>query len=657
MNILKLIRKIGKILRGGVTHRQIALGAILGVILGLLPGFSLAALFIIVLIIVLNTHIGIGLLGFVIGKTLCLLFAPLTFRLGYVIIHHLGLEGGFRALIGTPVVSLLNLQVYSLAGAIPLMIVFSWLFARLMIKSVDTVRFSIVGVAERSPKMQRLAENKAVRFFMWLVLGKKHEEMLAEAEHKQPWLRKSGLTLLIVLAAIVIVLDVIIMTVFLSFTIERGIGYVNGAEVNLADAELSLLKGRLHLQGVQITDPEEPEYNRFYIGETTVDFSIRDLLRKRLVVDDLILSDVRSSVERESPGEVYAKPDDVPKEEEEDEVEEEEEEKDLSERLEQGEKWRKYGSRIEEFLRKRRERKETDREQRRQLFDSAANRGYLAMSAEELLAENPRFLIRNLRVDGLRIPRLESEYNIVGTNVTRQPELLTEAMSFNIIQRETEKTVLGIDLNLYDPDLNHRFKVDLQGVNIGEGSDLGDKMPIPVKTGTVGLFAEGDFSSRHVNIPFRVNFRDLEADPESGQTIAGLSPEMTKRLLANLTEFSLKGDLSGSLSTPKFDLDRGHLMAQLSGTVLKAGREEFSRRAEEKFKESDGSLDKLLKQKDGDDDVSTRLQRSWPDIFGGSEEKDDEDKQEEGGSVDEEKSPDDELREKADDALKNLFSR
>ncbi|MFW6414091.1 MAG: hypothetical protein ACOCZS_02210 [Verrucomicrobiota bacterium] len=650
MNIFKLIRKIGKLLRGGVTHRQIALGAVLGIVLGFLPGLSLTSVLVVLLLIILNAHIGIALLGFAGGKILCFLLAPISFRLGYVIIHALGLEWLFRSLIATPVVALLNLQVYALVGAIPFMILFGWLFARLMIKIVDTVRFHIAGVTERSPRMQKLAENKIVRLFMWLVMGKKPDELLAEAKHRQPWLRKAGFRLLIGVVAIILIVDFLILTVFLNFGIERGIGFLNGAEVNLADSELSVLKGKLRLQGMEVTDPEDPEYNRFYIGETTVDFSVWNLLRKRLVVDDIVVADLKTDVKRETPGKVYEKPEEPEKVPEEEEVVEE---KDWDERVEKARQWQRYAARFQEFLENRRQRKKPVQEWRKQWFETAANRGYLAMSADELLAENPGFLIRNLRAEGLRIPHLDNDYNFIGKNITRQPELLSEAMSFAMIQRDTDRSVAAIDFNFYEPDLKHRIQVDVEGVDVGEGSGLGDQMPVNIREGTLSLSADGDFSSQHLSIPFNLWLRDLEASPEPDESIAGLSPELTKRLFESMNEFSLKGDITGSLTSPEVDLDRRHLMSQLSDTVLKAGREELSRRAEEKLKES-GGLDKLLKQGEGEDgDLTDGLRKQLPGLLDDSEDADGD--SEKTDKEDEGKASGDDLEKTTRDALKNLF--
>ena len=123
MGPVKLIRGIGRILRGGADRRQVFLGCLLGVVIGMIPGFNGALVLAIALFFFLNANGLLAALGVLLGKVLCLVLAPVTFNIGYVIIHKVGLEGFFRWAADTPVLALMDLDVYSLVGGLPVALV------------------------------------------------------------------------------------------------------------------------------------------------------------------------------------------------------------------------------------------------------------------------------------------------------------------------------------------------------------------------------------------------------------------------------------------------------------------------------------------------------------------------------------------------------
>ena len=101
MNPIKLIRKLVKALRGGATFRQMFLAIVLGFAAGMIPGVNLTLIACIVLLLILNTNGGLAVMGYLVGKALCLLLAPVTFEIGYFLIHSAGLMGLIQTLAGT----------------------------------------------------------------------------------------------------------------------------------------------------------------------------------------------------------------------------------------------------------------------------------------------------------------------------------------------------------------------------------------------------------------------------------------------------------------------------------------------------------------------------------------------------------------------------
>ena len=121
MFTLKLLRKIGKILRGGATTREITLGFMLGMMWGLIPGFNLAQFLMLFLVLLLNANFGFMLMGLLVGTLACYGLSPLTFEIGYVLIS--SLQGLFTSLHNTAVVAWVGLDSYCLVGGVPLGII------------------------------------------------------------------------------------------------------------------------------------------------------------------------------------------------------------------------------------------------------------------------------------------------------------------------------------------------------------------------------------------------------------------------------------------------------------------------------------------------------------------------------------------------------
>ena len=86
MLTLKVLRKIGKILRGGANTREIMLGFLLGIVWGMIPGFNLTQFIMLFLILLLNANLGFMFMGLLVGTLACYGLSTLTFELGYVII-------------------------------------------------------------------------------------------------------------------------------------------------------------------------------------------------------------------------------------------------------------------------------------------------------------------------------------------------------------------------------------------------------------------------------------------------------------------------------------------------------------------------------------------------------------------------------------------
>ena len=207
MGLRKTIRKLGKAVRGGVSPTQVFVGCFLGFLVGMIPGINLIVVMGLFLLFFLSVNRSLALLGIALGKALCLALAPVTFEVGYALVHQAGLEGFFRAAAGAPVLALMNLHVYCLAGGLPFAIVLGIVFGWLVTKAIVSVRLGIVEATKRSEKMERFSQKKIIRFFVWFVFGPKKADLQESVEKKKPIVRKFAVVICVAVVAVVVLAE------------------------------------------------------------------------------------------------------------------------------------------------------------------------------------------------------------------------------------------------------------------------------------------------------------------------------------------------------------------------------------------------------------------------------------------------------------------
>ena len=426
MNPLSLLRKIGKILRGGATSRDIVLGVFLGFMIGMLPGLNLITAGLIVLLLALNTNLAFGLLFLMLGKVLCLLLAPITYKIGYTMIHDMGLESFIRTCGDTPWVALMDLQVYCLLGGLPLAIVIGGVFAFLIGRTVTKIRKSLLAAGENE-KYQKITGNKFMRFLTWLAFGKKKDyaETLAK---KSRLFHRTRCSIALVLILIIAVGGWLYLDVAVAKGIVMGIEMANGAEANLDSATLSLAKGRLTLKGLQVTDPANPENNLVQAEEITVAVSVNDLLRKRLVMDLVECKSMSMDAKRDTPGEVFVAP------EEPEEPIELPETVDLAKYAETAKEYNEKFQSLQETFASEEEEEQEDPED--WMKDRAEREGYLVLSASDLLSEKPTWVLRKGSVAKLLVSPNFPSMSLEVLNLSSHPSRMgpDEEFKINVLQ-------------------------------------------------------------------------------------------------------------------------------------------------------------------------------------------------------------------------------
>jgi len=103
-----------------------------------------------------------------------------------------------------------------------------------------------------------------------------------------------------------------IFFLFLDLWIKLGVIEVleksTGAEVNIASVSHTLSPFGVSLQGLQITDPKQPSQNQVQIAQAHAQIYLAPLLRRKVIIENLSVTELRFAQQRSSVGEVYRQP-------------------------------------------------------------------------------------------------------------------------------------------------------------------------------------------------------------------------------------------------------------------------------------------------------------------------------------------------------------
>jgi len=386
------------------------------------------------------------------------------------------------------------------------------------------------------------------------------------------------LTVLVLAAALI--LEVLLLDASAKAAVEGALGAVNGAEVNLEQADVSLLSGRLALRGLQVTDADEPARNKFQAEDLAADVSIRDLLRGRCVVNLLAVRNVELDAERETPGEVFEEPD------REERTEADEEGRELLDYFERADTLRRYLAKLYEFL-KRNEAPKAEEDaaeeaaRRARAAEEGVRRGYLSATAKGFLAERATWLIERMSIEGVRLPGLSTPQDLEGKYLSSHPGLVPEPMSLTLTPQEGGEATVAVEFNFGEPGAMHSLAVNVRDVAIAEAVSLSGRAPVDVQDGRADLRLEGEFSADAIRFPFSVDVSSLVASSREGRSVLGLDPEVAQKVFESLGELRVEGAITGGLTSPRLRIDPASILANLKDSLQRAGKEQLARLANE----------------------------------------------------------------------------
>lgn len=604
------IRRILAVFRGGVSPVAIFLSITLGFWFGLIPGWSGFHTVIIILMLVLNVHLGLFLLSAGIGKTLCFAAAPILFHIGAGIQNYL--PGLLRLLASVPIVGMTDFSRYSVAGALVVGPIIGGIAGLLMVRSVIGFRRMLLKLEEGSDKFRKWYSTRWVRILDRLLIGKRTKDAKALFTAKTKIFRKAGVALAVILLLICGAVTLLLKDTKIKEYAAARLSRANGAEVNLETLRLSVLAGYALVSGIQVTDADNPENNQIAVEQIAANASVYNLLLGKVVLDKVVVSNVRFDQKRQTPGKV---------------VEKEAEEPKAFDPCDYKVTVADIG-RLEKYLANARAVKEWLQRVRKWLPEPADEEAveqapikyldYLVARAD--VQPSPRLLARNVLLEGIKISSLVFGNTTISVeNINDSPP--AAALPIKLLVKSND-TPLEIDMTLdYSsgeqvPRVSGTFsKLDLSKLQ----SNLSSSAGLAFTSGLVSGQYKGLITSESVDLTVDIDVQNMQATGQ-GNGILGMGSKNTSEAFKVLKNLKTTIRVVGPITEPRLVFDVKGLQDSVKEALVKAGQERLS-------EEIDKQIDKQLDEKLGDKvpseikDVLKKSKGLLDGILGGKDDK------------------------------------
>lgn len=577
-------RTLGKILRGKASAPQIAMAAMLGAMLGFVPGFVLPGdlgggflqapgliLSLVGAVLVLNANLAVFGVCLAVAKLLSLALLPVSFAVGRAVLDG-PLAPLLEAAIRAPVLAWFGLEYYATTGGLVMGATFGLACAAVLIFVLRRLRTAMAGLEQGSEQFRRWSQKRFVKLATWLLLGKrKHGKSYSElAENRRMGLpvRLSGVAAVVALGAGLAWAQSFFAGPAFGRALRSGLESWNGATVDLERASLDLAAGRFALTGLAMADPQALERDALSARQIALQIDTGALWARRFVVAELKSASVHTGTPRATKGELVRAPEPPapPPPEVADEV-------DVERWLEDAQKWKERLQQANEWLQRLTgggasgkpgtpDAEAPARDIERQIADY----GLARVVATHRITGAPRVLIRTLELEGVVAADLPGEpLDITAKNLASDPRLLDAPLEIAVRARSGR---FGFELR-YDPkDAGTvQTKLFVRDVQVDELAAHWAKDP-PIRGGLLEVGVDGTLAlgrgpkgSAMLDLPVRVELRHTEL------RLPGMQP----------TEFGkleVPFGLRGPLASPSLTFDE----TAFADALVAAGKRELADR-------------------------------------------------------------------------------
>ncbi len=576
------LKKFVGILRGDVSPGLILLSVLLGFWFGLMPGWTGVHAVLLVAALVLNVHFGIFLLVAGIGKALCYAAAPIWYYVGTAVLPPL--EPLFGLLGSLPIIGLTDFARYAVAGTFVVGPVVGFVAGLLLAQSVTRFRKAWLSLEEGSEAFRKWQSRAWVRWLDWLLLGKRTKDVRATLEKKTSVIRVPGVIAAVVLLAIAGAGAYFVQGDRLGSYVTAGLSQANGAEVNVGTFDLALLAGRVHAEEIQLTDPAKPTHNRLAANELTADADLWNILRGRLVIDEVTVGGVTFDQQRQAPGAVIDKP-----------------EEPAAVEAAAEEKWRAAlpdiaqadVAKLESYV----ARSEQVEQMLRSVQDWLPARedaapppkpgvpehylGYL--TARVATPPAPSIVVRKVVLGDVQFPwEYIGRAKVTCENLSDAPAAAGLPLTI-LIESHDRPTRLELVRRFDAPDSPLRVAGRIDDVDLNQlQQSLSNDNPVVFEGGTASTEIDGTASRAMIDLTLKVQTKNMQART-SGGGLFGLDPKVASEAMRVLEQIDTTLRVAGPTTAPRVAFDGEALAGEFRNALVEAGKTELVNRLEEEL--------------------------------------------------------------------------
>lgn len=583
MLLPRSIRKILAIFRGSVSPVMIFISIMLGSWFGMVPDFAGFHIAIIVLVFLLNVHLGLFLLSAALGKGLCYAAAPILYHIGIAVQDHL--SGLLNTLASVPIIGLTDFNRYAVAGALVVGPIIGAVGGLLMARSVIGFRRTLLKFEEGSEKFRKWYSNRWMRTLDRLLIGKRTKDAKALFSAKTKIIRKAGVAIAIVILGGSAVAMHFVKDNMVKDYAAKTMTKANGAEVNLESLDLSL-GGAVSVSGIQVTDANKPENNQVAIDKIAADAGVYDLLLGRLVMENVEVSNVQFNQKRDTPGEVVQVPAAEP------EPFDPCEYTVTSDDIAKLEKYFKDAKALKEKLQKARKwlpKSEKDPNAAPEAEVEKAPHKYLDyLQASAPVEVSPRMLAKRILIEKVMIPsNLFGNSDVLMKNISNAPRAAKMPVTFAMTSNDT-----GVALNLkFDystgdsiPKVTGDFNdLDLSRLKSSLSSDSG----LIFDSGTASGKLSGMVTNRSIDLTIDLAVRNMKARAQ-GNDLLGLDPKIASEALSVLNNIDTKIRVVGPITEPRLVFDVKGLQETFKKAAIEAGKKRLEEEVDKQIEKNLG---------------------------------------------------------------------
>jgi uncharacterized protein (TIGR03546 family) len=585
MILPKFIKKYLAILRGGVSPVLIFLSITLGFWFGLIPGWSGFHTVLVIVMLILNVHVGLFLLSAGIGKTLCFAAAPVLYHIGAWIQSYLSFL--LRLLASIPIIGMTDFSRYSVTGAVIIGPIIGAVAGLLMARSVISFRRMFLKLERGSDKFKKWYSNRWVRILDRLLIGKRKKDVESLFTGKTKYIRKAGVALAVILLAVSAAATYLIKDTTIKDYASGRMTRANGAEVNLEDLDLSVLTGAVAASGIQVTDPQNPNNNQFSVDKVAADASVYSLLVGKLVMEQVEVSNVKFDQKRQTPGKVLTTEEKPPT------FDPCEMDLNIAD-LAKLEKYLKDAKALKEKLQKiRKWLPKKDAGEAAAQPEQPPQKYLDYLTAHAIVSPSPRILAKKVTLNNVEIssPTLGNS-NILLKNISDAPQAAKLPVILELKSIDTS-AFINVTIDYASKDGVPKLSGNFEGFDMKQiQSSLSDNAGLMFESGTASGQFNGTATNDALDLAVDINLNNLQAKGR-GNGILGLGANTTTEAFDALKELKTTIRVVGPPTDPSLVFDVKGLTEELKKALVKAGKDRL-------IKEIDDKLGDKIDEKLGD---------------------------------------------------------